>query len=168
MDKRALFMFTVVFVAGMFLFGEGITGLYVMEFHQEPCGQDFKCSENKACCLFYNEKFGVCDTKDKCDDISRVTFDARRKVSSYDIMSREEKYNMFSTMSLHIESPKKASNTYSLLAGIILVLIAFIGLFIGKVRDIHAGRSHSLYRTKEEAKGKVVLKKKKAVRNKKK
>lgn len=159
MDKRALFMFSVLFVAGLFLFGEGITGLYVMEFQQDPCGDDFKCSEGKLCCLFYNENYGVCDTEDKCDDISRVTFDARRKVSSYDVMSRDEKYKLFNTMSVHVESPKTASNTYALLAGIILVLIAFIGLFIGKVRDIHAGRSHSLYRTKEEVKGKVKKKK---------
>ncbi|MDD4878529.1 MAG: hypothetical protein PHO02_05840 [Candidatus Nanoarchaeia archaeon] len=160
MDKRALFMFTILFVAGLFLFGEGITGLYIMEFQQEPCGKEFDCGDGKVCCNFYNEEFGVCDTEDKCDDISRVTFDARRKVSSYDTMSRDEKYTLFSTMSVHVEAPKTASNTYSLIAGIILVLVAFIGIFIGKVRDIHAGKSHSLYRTKEEVKGNTVRKKK--------
>lgn len=160
MDKRALFIFSILFVAGMFLFGEGITGLYVMEFQQEPCGKGFDCAEGKTCCNFYNEDFGVCDTEDKCDDISRVTFDARRKISTYDTMSKDEKYTLFNTMSAHVEAPKKASNTYSLVAGIILVLIALIGLFVGKVRDIHYGRSHSFYRTKEEVKGKVKKKKK--------
>ena len=56
MDKRALFMFSILFVAGMFLFGEGITGLYVMEFTQEPCGDNSDCQETvQVCCNFYNE-----------------------------------------------------------------------------------------------------------------
>ena len=165
MDKRALFIFSVVFIAGMFLFGEGITGLYVMEFQQEPCGKDLDCMESgQVCCNFYNENFGVCDTEDKCDDISRVTFDARRKVSTYDLMSKDEKYKLFNTMSVHVEAPKKASNLYSLIAGMILVLIALIGIFIGKVRDIHAGKSHSLYRTKEVQEKPAVKKTKKAVK----
>ncbi|MFH1064986.1 MAG: hypothetical protein V1734_00585 [Nanoarchaeota archaeon] len=161
MDKRALFMFSILFVAGMFLFGEGITGLYVMEFTQEPCASSSNCLEpGQVCCSFYNEDFGVCDRKANCGAISRVTFDARRKVSTYDLMSKDEKYKLFSTMSVHVEAPKKASNLYSLIAGIILVLIAFIGIFIGKVRDIHAGRSHSLYRTKHADEMPIARKKK--------
>ncbi|MFA5888564.1 MAG: hypothetical protein WC852_07690 [Candidatus Nanoarchaeia archaeon] len=168
MDKRALFIFSVVLLAGMFLFGEGITGLYVMEFTQQPCGSNAGCSEaGQACCKFYNENFGVCDRQANCDAIGRVTFDARRKVSTYELMSKDEKYKLFNTMSVHVEAPKKPSNLYSLIAGMILVLIALIGIFIGKVRDIHAGRSHSLYRTKDIDEM-PVLRKKKAVRKKKK
>ena len=168
MDKRALFILSVILLAGMFLFGEGMTGLYVMEFTQEPCGSNADCREaGQVCCNFYNEQFGVCDKETNCNAISRVTFDARRKVSTYDLMSKDEKYKLFNTMSVHVEAPKKPSNLYSLIAGMILVLIALIGIFIGKVRDIHAGRSHSLYRTKDIDEMPVV-KKKKAVRKKKK
>ncbi len=150
MDRRALFMFSVCFIAGMFLLGEGITGLYVMEFQQPPCDADNKCSAENVCCLFYNEDFGVCDKETNCDAIEKVTFDARRKISTYDSLGKSQKYDMFSTVTAHIEGPKKESRAYSMIAGVILILIALIGLFVGKVRDIHAGRSHSLYRTREK------------------
>ena len=152
MDKRALTLFTVFFVAGMLFMGNGITGLYMAEFKQKACEGPLQCAGDETCCNFYNEKFGVCDRQENCDAIARFTFDERRKVSTYDAMETSEKYQLFNMAGAHIEGPQKASRLYSMLAGVLLVLVALIGFFIGKVRDIHAGKSHSLYRTKEHRK----------------
>ena len=148
MDKRALVLFTAFFVAGMLFLGNGITGLYIVDFKQEACESPLECKDG-TCCNFYNEKFGVCDRQENCAAIERATFEARKKISTYDSLDKTEKYKMFSTVGAHIEGPKKADRLYSMLAGVLLVLFALIGFFIGKVRDIHEGRSHSLYRTKE-------------------
>ncbi|MBU1321474.1 MAG: hypothetical protein KKF46_03880, partial [Nanoarchaeota archaeon] len=138
MDRKALFMFSIFFVSGMFLLGEGITGLYVMDFQQPACDADDKCIESNVCCLFYNEDFGVCDNENNCDAIEKATFDARRKISTYDSLDTSQKYSLFSTVTSHIEGPKKENRLYSMIAGVILIFIALAGLFIGKVRDIHA------------------------------
>lgn len=152
MDKRALMLFTAVLLAGMFLFGNGITGLYVMDFKQAPCDTDDKCVAEGTCCLFYKESFGICDKQENCKAIEQTTFDARRKISTYDSLTMNEKYEMFSMVGKHIEGPAKENKLYSAIAGIFLVLFAILGFFIGKVRDIHAGKSHSLYRTKRHKK----------------
>lgn len=151
MDRKALFIFSVFFVSGMFLLGEGITGLYVMDFRQNACDSDDKCMDSNVCCLFYNEDFGVCDKEANCAAIDKATFDARRKISTYDRLETRVKYEMLSsTLNSHLEGPKKESRVYSMIAGVILIFIALAGLFIGKVRDIHSGKSHSLYRNKKK------------------
>lgn len=146
MHKQALIVFIILFLGGAFLIGNGITGLYIMDFKQPPCDDNTDCTGlNDVCCKFYNEDFGVCDRQDKCEAISRVTFDARRKISTTDFVDNKPIAPM-GLVSSHIEGPSKPGFFYSILVGSFLILLAIAGFFIGKVHDIHHGRSRSLYR----------------------
>lgn len=145
MHKRALIFFTAIFILGAFFVGNGLTGLYILEFKQPPCDEDIDCQNTEVCCKFYNEEFGVCDEVDECDAIEKVTFDARRKISTYDSLEKKSFFPL-SLVSKHAESPSRPSMLYSTIVGLVLVLFAIAGFFIGKVRDIHSGRSKPFYR----------------------
>jgi len=130
------------FLAGLLLFGKGLTGLYILDFKQPPCDEDKDCAKGEACCYFYKENFGVCDKKSECAAIESVTFNARH--STYYLMEKTEKYKLFSMTSKHLEGPSKQSSLYSAVAGLLLILVAIFGFLVGKLRDIHAGKSRGM------------------------
>ena len=144
MNKKMLILFSSMFLIGVLLIGNGITGLYFLDFKQPPCDEDLDCQELNVCCLFYNENFGVCDLEENCKAITQVTFEARQSYSTYDLKQQDmQNPNLISS---HIEGPSKNKAIYSALVGMFLILFALGGYFIGKIRDIHQGRSRSLYR----------------------
>ncbi|MBU2590004.1 MAG: hypothetical protein KKA65_00300 [Nanoarchaeota archaeon] len=149
MNKKMLLLFSAMFFIGVLLIGNGITGLYFLDFKQPPCDEDLDCLNSDVCCLFYNEDFGVCDKIPNCEAIKQVTFEARQSYSTYDSLEKQDVNNP-KLISSHIEGPSKNNAIYSALVGMFLILFAVGGYFIGKIRDIHQGRSRSLYRHHKE------------------
>lgn len=146
MNKKMLVLFSSMFIIGMLFIGNGITGLYFLDFKQPPCDDNVDCQDMEVCCMFYEENFGVCDRQDKCEGIRQLTFEARQSYSTYDNLNDEQPAGELNLLSSHVEGPSKTKAIYSFLVGMVLILFALGGYSLGKIRDIHQGRSKFLYR----------------------
>ncbi len=145
MNKRMLVIFSAMFFMGMLLIGNGITGLYLLDFKQPPCDENFDCPESEVCCMFYEKEFGVCDMEDKCDAIRKTTYDVSQSMTTYHSLNKEDP-GFLNIMSSHVQAPSKNKTIVSALVGMVLILFALSGYFIGKIRDIRTGRSRAFYR----------------------
>lgn len=145
MNKKLIVLFSVIFLAGVFLIGNGVTGLYMLELNKMPCNENSDCAQSDVCCFFSNEDFGVCDLEKECPAIERASFEAGKKMTNSEFAETSFESNP-SLLSSHIETPAKPKAVYSAIAGILLVFISFTGYFIGKVRDIHYGKSRHFFR----------------------
>jgi len=126
----------LLFLLGAFFLGRGITGLYLMDFEQQPCVKDFDCNTIEVCCKFYHEDYGVCDSKENCAAIESVT---REELQATDISSKEHdaqnkigitQKKLMSALKTHYERPQKQSQVHSVFVGAVLLLFALIVFYV--------------------------------------
>ena len=102
------------------LMGTGFTGLYLLDWEQNYCTQDFDCETGEVCCEFFGGQSGACDTEDKCQAIYRLSLEIGSQTSS---LTKEQ-----SEISLsNLEQPRSAAtNTAFIFMGLILFILVLI------------------------------------------
>ncbi len=76
-----LYVSILLILISIFFIGSGITGMHSLDHKNSFCNQDIDCEGAQRCCLFYQEKYGVCG-EDNAECAAIIT------------LSREEKQSM--------------------------------------------------------------------------
>ncbi len=74
--RKSTVMFSLIVVAmlAIFLLGNGIAGMVVLDDYTRPiCVLDTECAGDLVCCWFYGEESGVCHEFDMCSSITELT-----------------------------------------------------------------------------------------------
>lgn len=73
-EKLILVMLLLLAIIGLSFLGNGISGMMVFdETLKQVCTSNDDCVAPDVCCLFYEQKSGVCHTYDMCGKILDVT-----------------------------------------------------------------------------------------------
>ncbi len=150
MEKKFIFVICSLFlVLGMLFVGEGITGLYSWDRIEDTCTADSDCADSEACCYFYDEDYGVCESFSACGDISRASMEEKQQLSSLNPPSFEVGESaLVSRVQAHVEKPLADYNRNSIIVGLLLVIFA-VGVYL--ISDRHVNR---LYKRKRSPAGK--------------
>jgi hypothetical protein len=98
------------------LMGEGVTGLYLLDWEQNYCLSNADCYMGEVCCPFYNDQGGVCDLEEKCPSIYRLTMETGGQTS---VNTKQTVFNL--------EQPRSLVNNIALIfLGLILIIIVII------------------------------------------
>jgi len=134
--KSKKWIVLLLFLSGAFFLGRGITGLYLMDFEQQPCVEDSDCSGVEVCCKFYHEDYGVCDFEENCAAIESVT---REELQTTEFSSEEQNQKisvtqrkLMSALKTHYEKPQKQSQVHSVFVGAVLLLFALIVFYVNR------------------------------------
>ena len=131
MNYKKVVLFCLIFIGITFL-GKGITGLYILDYNQQPCDQDSNCNSIKACCTFYQQDYGVCADLRECEAIYSLSRE-ENDVKGSDLPINEkfdqiQKRNyLFSLVQNDIEEPNNIqTNQRSIIAGLVIIIIGVL------------------------------------------
>ncbi|RME55360.1 hypothetical protein D6777_00760, partial [Candidatus Woesearchaeota archaeon] len=103
-----------------------ITGLFV--YNYDYCNNDKQCED--TCCKFYKLDSGVCDEQKNCDAILEASKQEYMKLSALEVDETALLNRYMSMLKLHPEAPAKKSNYNTILAGLVLILLAVVSFLI--------------------------------------
>ncbi len=140
-DRSLILGIAILFFFGILFFGQGITGMYLLDFEKDFCSETQDCPGDYVCCGFYEENYGICEHKVNCAAIKRLTKEEKERVSS-DLgfnkprqFTEEDKQTMLKTLTTHMERPQSKSPYPSIITGGILLLLGIIWIIYLKRGD---------------------------------
>lgn len=118
---------------GIAFLGRGITGMYFVDFKLPPCDSDKDC--DNVCCKFYEADYGVCDEGDKCKAIWDLTKEEYVRMSNLKVDESVMLKKFNAVVKAHREAPAQKTHFNSIIVGLVLLLLATIGMLIR--HDVH-------------------------------
>jgi len=120
MHKRyTISLIIAVLIVSILFIGGGLTGFIIKEQDFEYCKVDSECSNDNVCCLFYQEKVGLCDKYSKCNVIYSVSREEKSDDLRFPGMSTD-----YGNIAFKIRSAEAID------AGIVFIIMSALGFVL--------------------------------------
>src|SRR3989344_161622 len=123
-EKGVLVFFSLVLISGFLLLGQGITGMFSVDWETTYCSDQVQCNSPEVCCKFYEEEAGICEAADKCYSITQVTKQEKLSMTTQKPLTQTQVESIIKT-----ETPQRFTQELpTIIAALILVIIGLVYL----------------------------------------